>query len=70
MECTECDPPLIALKEVILMTAKISCASAICKTLDQMFYLEDEEEFCPRMSHTQSILISALDDLDDNIWDF
>lgn len=53
------------------MMAKISCASAaICKTLDQMFYLEDEEEFCPRMSHTQSILISALDDLDDNIWDF
>lgn len=52
------------------MMAKISCASTICKALDQMFYFEDEEEFSPRMNHTQSIPISALDDLDDNIWDF
>lgn len=36
----------------------------------QKLYFEDEAEFCPRMDHAQSLLISTLDKLDDKIWDF
>lgn len=52
------------------MVANVSWTSTMCKALDQTLYFEDGEKFCPRMDHAQRFLISTLDDLADEIWDF
>lgn len=65
----ECYSPLNVMKGIILMVANISLVSTMCKALDQMFYFKDGEDFCPKMDHIQILPTSALNDLDDEIWD-